>query len=204
MIYTKLYPKLVQLGSLVSMDIPPMQPPYPRWYNENVCCDYHSGNRGHSTEDCTALKRRVHDLIKAEALAFDDDDVPDVNRNPLPDHQRPKINAIGSDPELQIEKDVKVVCMLMETMSKALFRAEMLDEEQEKKKENEDGEGQYCQYQKRPVGHSIQDYQDFLGLVQELMDGGRIEFCKEIKGQAVNVLQGETLKPVIIYYQGEG
>ena len=51
-------------------------------------------------EDCTALKQRFHDLIKVGALVFDDEDVPDVNRNPLPDHQRPKINAIGSDLEL--------------------------------------------------------------------------------------------------------
>ena len=36
------------------------------------------------------------------------------------------------------------------------------------------------------------------------MDEGRIEFCKEMKGQAVNVLQGETLKPVIIHYRGGG
>ena len=127
-----------------------MQPSYPKWYNENARCDYHSGNRGHSTEDCTALKRRVHDLIKAGALAFDDDDVPDVNRNPLPDHQRSKINAIGSDPELQIEKDVRAVRMPMGIMYEALFKAEMLNEEQEKKEENENenenGEGQYCQY----------------------------------------------------------
>ena len=53
------------------------------------------------------------------------------------------------------------------------------------------------------MGHSIQDYQDFLGLVQELMDEGKIEFCKKIKGQAVNVLQEETPKLVIIYYRGE-
>ena len=100
MTYIELYPKLVQLDSLIPMNIPPMQPSYPRWYNENTCCDYHFGNRGHSTEDCTALKRKVHDLIKVEALEFDDEDVPDVNRNPLPDHQRSKINAIGSDPKL--------------------------------------------------------------------------------------------------------
>ena len=62
----------------------------------------------------------------------------------------------------------------------------------------------YCQYHKRPVGHSIQDCQDFLGQVQELMDEGRIEFCREMKGQAMNVLQGETPKPVIIYYRGGG
>ena len=80
---------------------------------------------------------------------------------------------------MQIEKDVKTVCMPMEIVYKALFNAGMLDEEQEKR---EDGEGQYCQYHQRPVSHSIQDCQDFLGLVQELMDEGRIEFCKEIEG----------------------
>ena len=66
-------------------------------------------------------------------MAFHDDDIPDVNRNPLPDHQRPKINAIGSDPKLKIEKDAKAVRMPMETVYEALFKAEMLDEEQKKK-----------------------------------------------------------------------
>ena len=54
------------------------------------------------------------------------------------------------------------------------------------------------------MGHSIQDCQDFLGLVQELMDEGRIEFYKEVKGQAMNVLQRETPKPVIIHYRSGG
>ena len=36
------------------------------------------------------------------------------------------------------------------------------------------------------------------------MNKGVLKFCKEIKGQAVNVLQGETLKSIIIYYQGGG
>ena len=84
--YIELYPKLVQCDSLVLMDIPLMQPPYPKWYNENARCDYHSGNKGHSTKDCTALKRRVHNLIKARALTFEDEDVPNVNENPLSDY----------------------------------------------------------------------------------------------------------------------
>ena len=94
--------------------------------------------------------------------------------------------------------------MPMEIVYKALLKAGALDEEQKKKRENEDGEGQHCQYHKRPMGHSIQDCQDFLGLVQELMDERRIKFCKEIKRQVVNVLQGETLKPIIIRYRGGG
>ena len=106
-----------------------MQPPYPRWYNENARYDYHSDNRGHSTEAWTALKRRIHDLIKAGALAFDDEDILDVNRNPLSDHQRPKVNAMESDLELLVEKDVRAVRMSMETVYKALLRARMLDGE---------------------------------------------------------------------------
>ena len=85
-------------------------------------------------KDCTVLKRKVHDLIKAGALAFDDEDVLDVNRNPLPDHQRSKINVIDSDPKLQIEKNVKAICMPMKTVYAALFKASMLDEGREKKK----------------------------------------------------------------------
>ena len=71
-------------------------------------------------EDCTALKLRVHDLIKAGALAFNDEDVLDVNRNPLP---------VDNDPELQIEMNVKAVYMPMETVYKALLKADMLGEE---------------------------------------------------------------------------
>ena len=83
MTYTELYPKLVQSGLLSPVNIPLLQPPYPRWYNENVHCDYHSGNRRHSTENYTALKRRVQDLIKKGELTFEDEDISDVNRNPL-------------------------------------------------------------------------------------------------------------------------
>ena len=78
-------------------------------------------------EDCIALKRRVHDLIKAGALAFDDEDIHNVNRNPLPDHQRPKINVVENDSKLLIEKDIRVVCTPMETMYEALLKAGMLD-----------------------------------------------------------------------------
>ena len=37
-----------------------------------------------------------------------------------------------------------------------------------------------------------------------MMNKGVMEFCKKIKGQVVNVLQGETSKPIIIYYRGGG
>ena len=80
-------------------------------------------------EDCSTLKRRVHDLIKAGALTFKDEDVPNVNGNPLPDHQRLKINAVDNDLKLQIERNVKTVCMPMEIVHEALLKIGMLDKE---------------------------------------------------------------------------
>ena len=99
--YTKLYPKLVQGGLLSPVNIPSLQPPYPRWYNENVHCDYHSGNKGHSTENCTTLKRRVQNLIQKRELTFEDEDIPNMNGSPLPNHEGQRVNVVESDQELQ-------------------------------------------------------------------------------------------------------
>ena len=100
MTYTELYPKLIQDGLLSLVDIPPLQPPYLRWYNENVHCDYHLGNRGHSTKNCMTLKQRVQDLIKKREFTFEDEDISDVNRNPFPNHGGRKVNAVESSEEM--------------------------------------------------------------------------------------------------------
>ena len=122
MTYTELYPKLVQGGLLSSIDIPPLQPSYPRGYNENVHCDYHSGNRGHSIENCTSLKRKVQDLIKKRELTFEDEDIPNVNRNPLSNHGGPRINAIESSEEIQVKRSIKDVCMPMRLVHEVLVK----------------------------------------------------------------------------------
>ena len=77
-------------------------------------------------------------------MAFDNEDIPDVNRNPLSDHQRPKVNAVESNSELLVEKDARVVRMSIEMVYEALLKAGMLEEEQEKKKEKEDQERKHC------------------------------------------------------------
>ena len=79
---------------LVPVSIPPIKPPYPRWYNKNVSCDYHSGNRGHFLEECTALELRVSEFIKKGEMTFEDKDIPNVNENPLPNHGGSKVNAM--------------------------------------------------------------------------------------------------------------
>ena len=100
----------------------------------------------------------------------------------MPDHHRPKVNAVENDPELLVEKDARAVRMSIETVYEALLKVGMLEKEQEKKKEKEDQEGEYCLHHKRSVGHSIQDCQDFLELVQEMINEGVIEFSKKIEG----------------------
>ena len=70
--YTELFPKLVRSGHIEQFQLPPLTPPFPRWYNAHVRCDYHAGNPGHSTENCIALKRKVRDLIKDGKLKVED------------------------------------------------------------------------------------------------------------------------------------
>ena len=54
----------------------PLRPPFPKWYNAHTRCDYHSGNPGHSTENCIAHKREVQSLIKDGKLKFEESDGP--------------------------------------------------------------------------------------------------------------------------------
>ena len=39
----------------------------------------------------------------------------------------------------------------------------------------------YCQYHDKVMGHSIQECPEFLEIIQEMMDGGKIEFCGKKK-----------------------
>ena len=70
--YTELFPMLVEIGHIESFQLPPLTPPFPRWYNAHVRCDYHAGNPGHLTKNCTVLKRKVWDLIKDGKLKVED------------------------------------------------------------------------------------------------------------------------------------
>ena len=144
MTYTKLYPKLVQGGLLSPVDIPPLQPPYLIWYNENVHNDYHWSNRGHSTKNCTVLKRRVQDFIKRGELTFEDEDIPNVNGNPLPNHGGPKVNAVESSQEMQVKRNVKDVRMSMKLVHEVLAKAGRLEGRQKKEEEIKDQEKCFC------------------------------------------------------------
>ena len=97
MTYAELLPRLIQHQLLARVPITPMEPPYPRWYDANANCDYHYGVKGHSTENCVALKNQVQNLKNTGYVNFgyNKDGVPNIISNPLPNHSGPKINAIS-------------------------------------------------------------------------------------------------------------
>ena len=152
------------------ISIPPIRPSYPRWYNENASCDYHSGNKGHSLKDCTALKWRVSEFIKRGELTFEDKDFPNVNGNPLPNHGGPKVKAVESSHKMQVKRDVRDVCMPMGLVYEALVKAGRLKGGQGKEQKEKDQEKCLCQYHGRTMDHSIQECPKFLTLVQEMMN----------------------------------
>ena len=74
--YVELLPKLIDNGSIVPIQGKPRKPPFPKWYDINTRCNYHSGVPSHSVEDCSALKREVQNLIKGGRLKFEEPNRP--------------------------------------------------------------------------------------------------------------------------------
>ena len=74
--YAELLSKLIDRGFIVPVHLIPLKPPFLRWYNGNVRCDYYAGNPGHSTKNCNALRHMVRDLIKDGKLKFEESNGP--------------------------------------------------------------------------------------------------------------------------------
>ena len=62
--YTELLPELLARQLVALSRVLPLKPPFPKSYNPNVHCDYHSGIQGHSTEDCISLKKKCKHLLR--------------------------------------------------------------------------------------------------------------------------------------------
>ena len=80
-----------------------------------------------TTKNYTALKWRVHDFIKKGELTFKDEDVPNINGNPLPNHGIPKVNAVESNQKMQVKGDVRDVYLPIGLVYKALVKVGRLE-----------------------------------------------------------------------------
>ena len=126
----------------------PMEPPYPRWYDTNTSCDYHYGIKGHSKENCQALKNQVQALKNAGYVNFGYDKVggPNATSNLLPNHSRPKINVVLESSTRERKICIKDVTTPMAIIYEKLVQAEFLQSREGEVVKEERLSKSYCHY----------------------------------------------------------
>ena len=72
MSYTDLCSYLISHNLITPREMKPVQPPFPKGYNPDATCEFHSGAIGHSAENCYLLKYLVKDLIDTKRLTFEE------------------------------------------------------------------------------------------------------------------------------------
>ncbi|XP_016669941.1 uncharacterized protein [Gossypium hirsutum] len=109
MSYRELYQSLFDAHVVSPFYLKPMQPPFPKWYDTNVQCEYHAGITGHLIENCTAFKKLNESFIKIGIVMFDNPSGPNVAGNPLPNHFDKRVNMIIDSEGKRIKADVAEV-----------------------------------------------------------------------------------------------
>ena len=80
--YAELLSKLIDSGHIKPIQARSRRPPFPKWYDVNIRCDYHSRVPGHSIEDCTNFNNKVQNLIGEGKLKFENLDGPAEVKDP--------------------------------------------------------------------------------------------------------------------------
>ena len=91
----------------------PLKPSFSKWYNGNVRCDYHAGNLDHSTENCSALRHMVRDLIKDGKLKFEESN----GLARVEDSSRAKAEVIRQENKAPIEASFEKVIIPKDEVS---------------------------------------------------------------------------------------
>ncbi|OIS97904.1 hypothetical protein A4A49_52056 [Nicotiana attenuata] len=79
-----------------------------KYFDATKRCVYYSNVPGHDTEDCFKLKNEIETLIKRGAIQCTLTP-PNVNRNPLPNHQNQRANMITLDEEYDLKGTVVTI-----------------------------------------------------------------------------------------------
>jgi len=69
-----------------------------QWFNPNKTCAYHSGMKGHTTDECRTLKDKIQTLIDNKVVQAKVA-TPNVRNNPLPDHRGGGVHVIETNEE---------------------------------------------------------------------------------------------------------
>ena len=92
MTYAELLPDLLKNALVALCPAKVVQPPFPRYYDANAKCEYHSGEIGHSTENCRALRYKVQSLLDSGWLTFQERKA-SVEKNPSTVHANASTSA---------------------------------------------------------------------------------------------------------------
>ncbi|XP_034906448.2 uncharacterized protein [Populus alba] len=174
----ELYAKLLSIGQIAPLPIPPMQPPFPAWYNPEVTCEYHAGHAGHSIESCFAFKRKVLQLIKVGWVTFEDS--PNQNSNPLPKH----VDGRGGVNTMEIGSKKRVLKVTMAKLYLMLVQSGHLEETTEYCT----GESNFCPFHKKE-GHHIDECSEFHQKVARMLALGELRIEDVSDNEEVGMIE---------------
>ncbi|XP_027186969.1 uncharacterized protein [Cicer arietinum] len=194
---SELLPHLVSNSMVALCPGKTIEPPYPKGYDSNVVCDYHSGAVAHSTENFLALKFKVHDLLKAGRLNFKENE-PSVKNNPLPVHGGPIVNAIEENH--QVIKEVEKIKAPMGLIFSELCKFGLIQGNADVKAR--------CNFHLNE-DHSIEECNEFKKELQKLINIGTIQISRWEKDDGMTATQSEEKlgitipKPLVIHFTKE-
>jgi len=119
MTYAELLPDSLKNAMAALCPAKTLQPPYPRYYDANAKCEYHSGEVGHSTENCQALKFKVQSLLDLGWLTFQEQK-PSVDKNPLSGHANGTVNVVMGEEDLSLVRSVLEIKKPMNEVFRAI------------------------------------------------------------------------------------
>ncbi|XP_073267151.1 uncharacterized protein [Populus alba] len=165
---------------IAPLPLPPMQPPFPTWYNPELTCEYHAGNTGHSIENCVAFKKRVSQLIKIGWVTFEDS--PNVNSNPLPKHV---VGGSGVN-TMEVGSKEKVLKVTMVRLYEILVQSGHL----EKPSEHYMRENDFCPFHKKK-GHHIDECIEFHQKVARMLTLGELRIEATRDNEEIEMIENQ-------------
>ncbi|XP_040945790.1 uncharacterized protein [Gossypium hirsutum] len=176
--YRELYQNLFDAHVVSPFYLKPMQPPYPKWYDANAQCEYHTGTKGNSIETCTAFKKLVEKLINLGIVKIGDSSGPNVAENLLPNHDNKGVNTIIESGRKRVKANVAEIRTPLEWVWEQMVKRGLIKKNSIEKPE---GARKFCEFHAEE-GHDIQKCTEFRTMVQNLMDSKELEFYEEING----------------------
>jgi hypothetical protein len=175
-----LYAKLLSIGQITLILLPPIQLPFPIWYKPELTCEYHAGNPGHGIETYYAFKRRLLELIKRGWVSFED--MPNINSNPLPNHAASN-SGVGM---IEVGNQSKALKVSMKKLYEMLVQLGFLEINVECHLEGCD----YCEFHERE-GHHIEDCIEFREKVVKMMIMGELRIEPMEGSREVSMMEGQ-------------